>query len=921
MQKSQFISSSKGMAFSVDALVSVALIASAFFLFSSMQYNSFPSGSAMVKAEDTLFSLENTGFLIETIDTNSNTQAAILIREKILDSLPNNFDANISVTSYIIDAEQCALHQDFENCFPDQNKVTGVAGGNAENNYVQGKKYFLRKQPPGDCNISYLEFSPQIAEGIEWEAEREIGGALFQEIFFDEGDVNVTFDVNVTPSDLIVCDQDVNITLSVTVPENVRKAIDLALVLDRSGSMSWTGRVDTQDARGLYVDGNYLFLADNTADVKSFDISDPRLPTFLDMASTPNITAYDIHGEGDYIFAVNYYYHFWWGLSGDLVAYNKSDPSNIYYTDILEFDDGADSVFTHNDYVYVIGDRGSGYDWGMYVVDATNKSNMQFNDYLILSGAEKVFVEGTTAFVARGANGMTSVDVSNPNSLQILDTIDVGGSAKDVFVNGNYAYLANGDAGLTIFNISNPSNIVELDSYNTPNYALAVYVEDGIAYIADDSSLQILDVSDPNSITFINSFASDYDYVDVFYRDGFAFLAASSMGLFSINATEGPRMNNAKESAKMFVDYNGWTMPPDQMAVVGFNTSSILYQELTSGQSELNDAIDLIVSSGGTDIESGIDRATTELISGRANPNALKFQVVLSDGQSNEGDSAIAAQDADDQGIIIFTIGFGADADEQELETIATITGGEYYSAQDENALKEVFDLIALKVEELANDSNVSVPIFDGTGIVDLGGGVLVDGNLVFDAGTITVETPFTTTYTLNFSCSNEDICGIDALTFPGPGTTFTWVDSEGIPHTIDFNASETLTFKSRDLNVGIQSGTLIGPNDISLDVLVENTGELDAEETTLRYYLNDTNGPLLGEETVPALCSITTPGCTNNTFYTTADIAQEGVIYSVINDSNTISECPIGNVDAVHCYGGPATQVIVVGYTIWRKT
>ncbi len=232
-----------------------------------------------------------------------------------------------------------------------------------------------------------------------------------------------------------------------------------------------------------------------------------------------------------------------------------------------------------------------------------------------------------------------------------------------------------------------------------------------------------------------------------------------------------------------------------------------------------------------------------------------------------------------------------------------------------------MFSLITLRVAEIANDANVSVPVIPGQVVVDDANGIVQDGNLVFRAGTITKSSPFSVTYRLNFPCNNSSVCNASAFTFPGPGATFSYYDSNGVVHIIDFNDSTTVSFRSRDLNVEVTAGTILGKDNVLLDARVQNTGDLDANSTTLKFRLNDTNGEVLASYAVPTLCSQGTPGCTSSsTFYQSVGLNTEGVIYAALNDDNSISECPIGNYFVVNCYGGPSTQVYSVGYYAWRS-
>ncbi len=904
----------KGFVFTLDSIIAVALVASALFLLAAFQGNSPPTTLQTTSiAQDAFFSLEETGFMIQTLDSNTMVQSASTIRSALLSYLPKGFDANVIVSSYIFDSGACALAQTFNACFPDSNKLSGSSGTVASGSFATGRKYFLRKQPPGDCNISYAQFS-EPESIINWLVPKKNADALFSEAYFAAQDANVIFDVNVMPSSSIVCDGNVTVTLSITVPQSVRKPIDLALVLDRSGSMSWSGRVDTSDARAVFLDGSiYLYVGDGSGGIRSIGISNPLLPSLIGRYDPGTII--DVHGEpgSTHVFILDT------SDTDELISINRSNPSNLTESGQVNFDLVV-GLYVAGGYAYVAGEAANRADSGLVIMNVSNPGNMAEVRRVDTTNPRGVFVDGNYAYLADGSAGLRVINVTNKATASVVGTYNTAGTAENVFVSGSYAYVADGANGLVIVNVSNPSAPSFVSSYNTPGYAYNVEVAGNYAYVADNTGIQILDVSNPNSISFYKSYATPYTYRDIDVNNGYAYLPAGSIGLITVKLDVGPRINEAKNSAQNFVDFNGWTFPPDQMAVVSFSDSATTNQQLTSTVSIVKTAINSLVASGGTNIGSGISAATTELNSVRHNPNALKFQVLLSDGQSNSGDSATAAQTAAASGIIIFTIGFGADADEAELTNIANITDGNYYFASDENALQAVFALIAKKVGELANDSNVSVPVISGAILVDSGGGTLIDGNLIFDSGSITPDTPWTATYLINFPCSNALVCSADAFSFPGPGTKFNYTDSDGNFHSVDFNSSVTLSFEKRDLAVDITGGEVLGKNDVSLDVLVQNTGDLDADATTMRFYLGSAQGAPLGNYVVPALCSAQTPSCTaSSQSYLSVPIPAEGVIYSVINDSNTISECPIGNIDAINCSGGPETQVFVVRYTIWR--
>ncbi len=663
----------KGFAFSMDAAAAITLLVAGMMMFTGIQnQQALSSGQTSTIVEDTLYALEASGYIAGTIDSNSPTQAAQLIRERLLLVLPQGFDANVTVTAFTAEEGQCASAQDFHACFPDSNRVTGKAGGAAGSVFVSGRKFFIRKQPPGDCNIAYASFGTAETMGQGYTGPGSMlgtggglvgAGAQFSEAEFEGIDTNITFDVNVTPDGPISCDQNVDITLSVSVPEDVRKPIDLMLVIDRSGSMSWGGRLSTSYANSVSLDsgGAYAFVADDAGGVRSVDISNPLIPVLADTYDPGTVV--DLALDRNWVFAAD--------ISGtdQVFAINRTDPLNLTNT-------GSISVQTSNGigaadgYAYLAGRAND--TTGLIVINATNPASMSIAGVRATSSPRDVFVDGNYAYLADGSAGLRIIDISNKSSPEIRGTYNTPGTAYDVFVAGNYAYVADGSNGMVAVDVTNKLSPSFAGSYNTPGTAYSVFVDGNTAYVADRTVLFLLDVSNPAAITADANYVTPYNYFDVYERDGYAYLAAGSMGLITIDAQAGPRINNAKESAKTFVDYNGWKMPPDKLGMASFSSSATLDRNLTTDRNSVKQRIDALVANGGTNIETGVRSANMELISARHNPGALMFEVLLSDGQSTTGNSQSAANEADANGIVIFTIGFGEDADTENSPTLRT---------------------------------------------------------------------------------------------------------------------------------------------------------------------------------------------------------------------------------------------------------
>lgn len=149
----------------------------------------------------------------------------------------------------------------------------------------------------------------------------------------------------------------------------------------------------------------------------------------------------------------------------------------------------------------------------------------------------------------------------------------------------------------------------------------------------------------------------------------------------------------------------------NRIGLVGYNES--VKDSQCHNLSNDNDSLFLVVDSwnayGSTCICCGINKAVDMLREQSSLENNQKSIILMSDGQASdicyppvcnksceqnttvESSTFEAANYSRRNGIKIYAVGFGADADKTILSEIANITGGEYYSSQDISKLSEVY--------------------------------------------------------------------------------------------------------------------------------------------------------------------------------------------------------------------------------------
>jgi len=183
--------------------------------------------------------------------------------------------------------------------------------------------------------------------------------------------------------------------------------------------------------------------------------------------------------------------------------------------------------------------------------------------------------------------------------------------------------------------------------------------------------------------------------VDLYLRANTSSCTASNQ---NFDVTQLPtRMQAAKVAANAFVDVMGNS---SFAGLVSFSDTAstdqvMLNLSVAGNNATLKNAINALNPSGSTCMECGLNNGVVEETSSRSRyPDANRFMVLLSDGQSNVGNSTSGAAYARNNNITVYTIGLGDNADATELTNVALLTYGKYYFAPDAATLLYIYQHI-----------------------------------------------------------------------------------------------------------------------------------------------------------------------------------------------------------------------------------
>lgn len=156
-----------------------------------------------------------------------------------------------------------------------------------------------------------------------------------------------------------------------------------------------------------------------------------------------------------------------------------------------------------------------------------------------------------------------------------------------------------------------------------------------------------------------------------------------------------------EETKKASINFIETILDEDaSIGIVNYNKSASILSDFSVNESALTTAVSNIYSSGGTNIESGLEQARTMLITSYAKK---KIIVLMSDGEPNNGkeDDALIdyANEIKDDGIIIYTLGFFGNLDSHKSSAQILMEGiasnGCHYEVSSADDLVFFFEDIA----------------------------------------------------------------------------------------------------------------------------------------------------------------------------------------------------------------------------------
>ncbi|MFX1474742.1 MAG: hypothetical protein ACFFCO_04585 [Promethearchaeota archaeon] len=274
------------------------------------------------------------------------------------------------------------------------------------------------------------------------------------------------------------------------------------------------GSVDTPgNASGVLIDGSHAYVADGGSGVHIVDVSDPTSPVILGSYNTPG-NAYRLALQGDTLYVAD--------GTGGLIVLDVSDPTNACLIDSYALSYAWDVALYGG--VVLVGSGNGVYSFRIGSMDSLSYMGSYSGGYEFWD----VKVQGDVAYVAAGADGLLTIDVSDPVNPVLLDSYAVSAHFyRKVDVQGNRAYIADYGGGFLVFDISDPSNIEYL-FYDGLSYATDVAAYGDVVFVADGTyGVYTYNVSSALAFGLIDTYDLGTENVTALWVQGYHLYVAS----------------------------------------------------------------------------------------------------------------------------------------------------------------------------------------------------------------------------------------------------------------------------------------------------------------------------------------------------------------------------------------------------------
>ncbi len=251
------------------------------------------------------------------------------------------------------------------------------------------------------------------------------------------------------------------------------------------------------------IDNGYAFVCDYRSSMQILDISPPESAHLVNVTYTiQQVSSLTVHNGIAYLGTAEY----------GLQIIDVGNPASPVILNTIDFRDLIKSVYVSDEYAY-LGLSGN----GLVIMD--------------VSAPKEAFVVTTVAIECRGdavfqndyayvldageyndyKTTVSIIDIGNPLSPAVVDTLDIIGEHQTLLPHGEYAYGVYYKEGLQVFRIDPPGTVEAVNTIYSLSSPSDVVVSGGVACIDDAyTGLKVADIANPEAARIVDAIPMNY---------------------------------------------------------------------------------------------------------------------------------------------------------------------------------------------------------------------------------------------------------------------------------------------------------------------------------------------------------------------------------------------------------------------------
>lgn len=243
------------------------------------------------------------------------------------------------------------------------------------------------------------------------------------------------------------------------------------------------GVLDTQDPRDVTLVGDRAYVADGTAGLRIFDITNPAASPQLGIFATGGVAQQVVVRGGLAYVACG---------SAGLRILDVSNPATPSL--VGQFVPATPVVDVALAGIHAFVAEAS---TAIHVLDIDDPAlPVAVGSYSGVGDAQRIDLDGDRIYIADRLVGVIVLDVSEPTVPVFAGFAATGGQVLDVEVDGDYLYVADDTAGLVVLDVTHSGSIATVDAIATAGTATRVVREGVLAFVADRTGgLQVIEVA------------------------------------------------------------------------------------------------------------------------------------------------------------------------------------------------------------------------------------------------------------------------------------------------------------------------------------------------------------------------------------------------------------------------------------------